>query len=83
MGEDCKEMTTFPCRYGTFQFEFMPFGLMNAPSAFPRMIDRLFCDLPFVRVYLDDAVIFWKQTREHMHLLLHVFEMIMTHGLEL
>lgn len=29
--EHCKEKTNFVCRYETFQFEVIPFGLMNAP----------------------------------------------------
>ena len=39
LSEEGKEMTTFVCRFGTFQFEVMPFGLMNAPSTFQRMMD--------------------------------------------
>lgn len=53
--EKCKEMTTSVCRYGTYKFEVMPFGLMHAPSTFLRMMDIVFRALPFVRVYLDDA----------------------------
>lgn len=49
MSEDCKEKTTFVCRYGTYQFEVMPFGLMNAPSTFQRMMDGLLGHLPFVK----------------------------------
>ena len=57
MASWCKEQTTFVCRYGTFQFEVMPFGHMSSPSTFQRMLDGVFRDLPFVRVYLDDVVV--------------------------
>lgn len=36
-----KEKTTFVCRFGTFQFEVMPFGLMNAPSTFQRLMNKI------------------------------------------
>ena len=58
------------CRYGTFQFEVMPFGLMNAPSTFQRMMDGVLKDLPFVRVYLHDLVVFSESLDVHLdHLL--------------
>ena len=50
MADQCKEVTTFVCRYGTFKFEVMPFGLMNDPSTFQRMMDLIFRNCPFVRV---------------------------------
>lgn len=48
LGEGCKEKTTFVCRFGTYQFEVMPFGLMNAPSTSQRMMDQIFRDLSFL-----------------------------------
>ena len=39
--EACKEKTAFICRYGTFQFAVMPFGLMNSQASFQRMMDRI------------------------------------------
>lgn len=65
MAEDCKEKTAFICRFGTFQFEVMPFGLMNAPFTFQKVMDHLFNDLEFVHVYLDDIVIASKNIGEH------------------
>lgn len=64
MSESCKEKTTFVCRCGTYQFDVMPFGLMNAPSTFQRMMDRLLGIFPFVKVYLDDLVIFSRDIKE-------------------
>lgn len=45
--ESYKDKISFVYRYGTFQLEFMPFGLMNTPSTFQRMIDRVLADLEF------------------------------------
>ena len=83
MAQQCKEMTTFVCRYGTYKFEVMPFGLMNAPSTFQRMMDTIFCGVPFVRVYLDDVVVFSKTLEEHLLHLQQVFDVIDDVGLKL
>ena len=34
MKESDKVKTSFSCRYGTYQFTVMPFGLSNAPATF-------------------------------------------------
>ena len=34
MDQACKEKAAFICRYGTLQFEVMPFGLMNSQATF-------------------------------------------------
>ena len=82
MAEECKEKTTFVCRYGTFQFELMLFGLTNAPSTFQRMMDYVFPDIPFVHVYLDDVVVFSDSMSSHVEHLLQVFEVIAKSGLK-
>lgn len=83
MAEHCKEKTTFVCRFGTFQFEVMPFGLMSAPSTFQRIMDQLVRDLRFVHVYLDDVVVFSKSVKEHVAHLIQVFRVIAESGLKL
>lgn len=37
----CKEKTTFICAYGTFQFEYSPFGWRNSGVTFQRMMDSI------------------------------------------
>lgn len=83
MSEECKEMTTFVCRFGTFKFEVMTFGLMNSPSTFQRMMDQIVKDFTFVRVYLDDVVVFSESLIEHIVHLRAVFEAIAKAGLKL
>ncbi len=45
MTENCREKAAFKCRYGTFQFEVMPFGPMNSQARFQRMIERIFLNV--------------------------------------
>ena len=82
MADASKEMTTFITRYGTFQFEVMPFGLMNAPSTFQRMMDIVLQGFSVVRVYIDDVVVFSKSLDEHVRHLKEVFIRISKHHLK-
>ena len=76
MAQQCKEVTTFVCRYGTYNFEVMPFGLMNEPSKFQRLMDTIVRRLPFVRVYLDEVVLFSENLEAHLIHLQKVFDVI-------
>ena len=79
----CKEKTTFIYRFGTFQFEVMPFVLMNAPSTFQRMMDFVFRTFDYVQVYLDDVIIDPSTISEQKKHLLGVIKVISNHRLKL
>ena len=70
--------TSFTCRYGTFEFTVMPFGLSTAPATFQRMMNTIFFDLldHGVLVYLDDVLIYSKTVEEHIVLLNKVFKLL-------
>lgn len=52
--------------FGRFQFELMPFRLMNASSTFQRLIQRIVKGSEFVFVYLNDVLIPSKNGDERM-----------------
>jgi hypothetical protein len=59
--------TAFRCRYGHFEYQVMPFGLMNAPGTFQAFVNDVLRDYldDFVVVYLDDILIYSESLDEH------------------
>ena len=55
--------------FGLFEFLRLPFGLRNAAQTFQRIMNRIFSDLPFCFVYLDDILVFSNSLADqHVHL---------------
>lgn len=77
--------TAFTCRYGTFHWTVMPFGLSTAPSTFQRVMNVVMWDLldECVLVYLDDILIFSKTVAEHRVALRKVFQRLRDNKLNL
>ena len=75
IAEKDKKKTAFVTRDGHFEFNFMPFGLCNAPATFQRLMEDVLKKLgrKFSMVYIDDIIIFsetWEQHLEHIKLVL-------------
>ena len=67
----------FRTRYGHYKFLVMPFGLTNAPIAFMDLMNRVFHPHldQFVVVFIDDILVYSKDTQEHeqhLRLVLHI-----------
>jgi transposase InsO family protein len=80
-----KEKTAFPSPLGKLQFNKMPFGLKNAPATFQRLIDNVLGDLTerFVKVYLDDILIYSRTREEHLLALREVLERLRAANLKI
>ncbi|KAF4681045.1 hypothetical protein FOZ60_012624, partial [Perkinsus olseni] len=63
--------------------ERMPFGLSNAPARFQKGMDRILADLPFVKVYLDDILVFSPDPETHLEHLRIVFQRLARYNLTL
>lgn len=67
--------------FGLFEFTRMQFGLMNASQTFQRFMDRLFADLDFVVVFIDDICIASATMEEHHRHVRIVLERLHSNGL--
>ena len=74
LDEESIPKTAFTTTTGHFEFIRMPFGLMNAPRDFSRIISIICGDLDFVIAYFDDFCILSKTYDEHLNHLLSVFQ---------
>ncbi|EEQ99359.1 retrovirus polyprotein, putative [Perkinsus marinus ATCC 50983] len=61
----------------------MPFGLCSAGATFQRPMDQVLNGLPFVRVYLDDILVFSPDAETHEDHLRQVFARLRAWGLTL
>ena len=78
LSEKSKPKTAFiVADMGLFQYNFMPFGLCNAPSIFQACMSKLLNGLnSFATAYLDDVVIWSESFEEHLDHLGQVFDRI-------
>jgi hypothetical protein len=67
--EDCQKLA-FVTQNGLFEPKVMPFGFVNAPAQFQRMITSVLREYiinKFLVVYIDDILIFSNGVEEHKH----------------
>ena len=85
MEPSSKEKTAFTTYSGLYQFKKMPFGLVNAPATFQRLMEVVLAGLArtVCLVYLDDILVIGKTLAEHNANLTKVLDRIQSAGLRL
>ena len=70
---------------GLLQWRVLPFGLINSPSVFERLMERALAGLTFLilLIFLDDIIVFSKTFEEHLIHLRKVFERLKEANLNL
>lgn len=82
VAETSRTKTAFVTPDGKYQFNRMPFGLVNAPSAFQRMMNCLTNELQNkIITYLDDIVIASSTIEQGIILLKEFMEKLREYGL--
>ena len=73
MRNEDKDVTTFVTHRGLFRFKVMPFGLVNAPATFSRIMRKLLEGLRQIKNYLDDVLDYTKDWSGHLQNLRQFF----------
>ena len=68
----CK--TAFIFNGKVYEWNVMPFGPTNAPPHFQKAMDKIFDDLDYVMVYMDDITIISSSAQQHQNHLKEVFK---------
>ena len=81
--ESDKMKTSFVTPDGTWAYETMSMGLVNAPACFQRLMDKVLGSLNWqiCMVYMDDIVIFSKEFGKHLQDLTQVVHCLRVAGL--
>ena len=82
---DDREKTAFITRFGTYEFNVMPFGLCNASATFQRLMNRIYSGITYkyVVVYLDNINVFSRIFDNYIKHLHEVFTRIRNARLKL
>ena len=83
LSDRAKPLTAFSTREGLFQFRVMPFGLVNAPGNFSRLMRIVLGDLKDVAVYIDDILVHSPDFESHCQTLKEVLRRLRQYGLHL
>ena len=80
-----QEKTAFSTYAGPFEFRKMPFGLVNAPATFHRLMEVVLAGLArkICLVYLDEVLVLGRMLDEHNTNLAQVLEQLREAGLRL
>ena len=72
--ERAKPLTAFVTPNGLYQFKTMPFGLINAPASFSRVMRNLLRGMDCVHNFIDDILVHTTSWEKHLEILRELFK---------
>ena len=72
--ERAKPLTAFVTPNGLYQFTTMPFGLINAPASFSRLMRTLLRGMDCVHNFIDDILVHTTSWEKHLEVLRELFK---------
>jgi putative transposase len=77
-----RHKTSFTFNHTQYHYVGAPFGLKHLPSVFQRVMSFIFRDCEFLRVFIDDIIIFSNRTpKHHMQLVNQVLTRLLHYNL--
>ena len=69
-----KEISAFVTPDGLYQYKVMPFGMKNSPATFQRLVNSLIFGLDGCKAYIDDAIIYSEEWKQHLEIIREFFK---------
>ena len=73
MKESSKKYTAFTTHEGLYEWNVMPFGLVNSTATFVKMMNIILHKEPCIRHYVDDICVYTRSWGEHIKTLKRLF----------
>ena len=78
-----RSKTAFVFNGKLYEWNVMPFGPTNAPPYFQHTMDRVFADMDYVMVYMDDITIVSQTAEQHKIHLKNVFKRLQKYKIKI
>jgi hypothetical protein len=80
--EEDRGKTAFVGPTGTYEYNVAPFGLVDLPAQFNRILALIFRDCwTFLRSYFDDLIMFTETVEEHLGTIRRLLDLCRTHNI--
>ena len=83
LAEEDIPKTAMVTPHGSFEWRALPMGLTNAPAVFMQTMADICRDLKFVKIFIDDLLVFSNTVEEHEEHLQQLMERLAEHKMQL